>query len=65
MALRRPSFLPSLDDLEQQAQDRSAQGARTGSQFGHPTAKYLFVVMLAVTVIAHVVAGVVFLVMGH
>ncbi|MFF0523251.1 hypothetical protein ACFYTC_31485 [Actinomadura nitritigenes] len=65
MALRRPSFLPSLDELEQQAQDRSAQTARKGSQFDHPTAKYLFMVMLAVTVVAHVVAGVVFLVMGH
>jgi hypothetical protein len=65
MALRRPSFLPSLDELEQQAQDRSAHGARQGSQFDHPTAKYLFMVMLVVTVVAHVVAGIVFLVMGH
>ncbi|GAA0282593.1 hypothetical protein GCM10009527_093460 [Actinomadura nitritigenes] len=65
MALRRPSFLPSLDELEQQAQDRSAQTAGKGSQFDHPTAKYLFWVMLVVTVVAHVVAGIVFLVMGH
>ncbi|MVZ99293.1 hypothetical protein F8568_002595 [Actinomadura sp. LD22] len=65
MALRRPSFLPSLDELEQQAQDRSAHAPRKGSQFDHPTAKYLFMVMLVVTVIAHAVAGIVFLVMGH
>ncbi|MGI5205909.1 hypothetical protein ACQEU6_30580 [Spirillospora sp. CA-108201] len=65
MALKRPSFLPSLDELEQQAQSRSSQRGRPGSHFDHPTAKALFVAVLAVTVIAHVVGGVVFLLLGH
>jgi hypothetical protein len=64
MALKRPSFLPSLDELEQQAESRSSQRGRPGSHFDHPTAKALFVAVLTVTVIAHVVAGVVFLVLG-
>ncbi|MFB4314776.1 hypothetical protein [Actinomadura sp. 21ATH] len=59
MPIRRPSFLPSLDELEDRAQSRST--ARTpGSQFDHPTAKNVFVVGLWLTVIAHVVGGIVF-----
>ncbi|MDL4774519.1 MULTISPECIES: hypothetical protein [Thermomonosporaceae] len=64
-ALKRPSFLPSLEALEEQAQDRSEQRTRAGSQFDHPTAKYLLVALIVVTVLAHVVAGVVFVILGH
>ncbi|MEU5989888.1 hypothetical protein ABZ806_13030 [Spirillospora sp. NPDC047418] len=64
MALRRPSFLPSLDDLEQQAEARSTQRGRPGSHFDHPTAKYVFIAVLVVTVIAHVVGGIIFVVIG-
>ncbi|MFI0354610.1 hypothetical protein [Actinomadura sp. 9N407] len=60
MLIRRPSFLPSLEELEQQAQDRSAQSGPPGSQFDHPTAKYIFFVGLWITVVAHVVGGVLF-----
>ncbi|MFD0688904.1 hypothetical protein [Actinomadura fibrosa] len=59
-AFKRPSFLPSLETLEQQAQDRSADGARAGSQFGHPTAKYVLIAVLVVTVVAHIVGGIAF-----
>jgi hypothetical protein len=61
---RRPSFLPSLETLEQQALERSAQTTRPGSQFDHPTAKYVFIAVLVVTVLAHLVAGIVFAVVG-
>ncbi|XRQ06941.1 hypothetical protein ACN3XK_62140 [Actinomadura welshii] len=62
MAFRRPSFLPSLDDLERQAQDRSAHRSRSGSHFDHPTAKAVFIAVLVVTVLAHLVGGIAFLV---
>ncbi|WP_067804129.1 hypothetical protein [Actinomadura formosensis] len=65
MALKRPSFLPSLDDLEQQAQARSAQRGRPGSHFDHPTAKNVFIAVLVITVVAHVVGGIVFVLIGH
>lgn len=61
MAFKRPSFLPSLDDLEQQAQDRSAQKGRPGSQFDHPTARALFIAIVVLTIAAHVIGGVLFL----
>jgi hypothetical protein len=64
MAIRRPSFLPSLDELEQQAQDRSTARTRDGSSFDHPTAKYVFMAVLVLTVVAHVVGGIVFMLMG-
>lgn len=64
MALRRPSFLPSLDDLERQAEARSAQRGRPGSQFDHPTAKNVFVAILIITVVAHIVGGVIFVIIG-
>lgn len=64
MVLKRPSFLPSLDELEQQAQDRSSQRGRPGSHFDHPTAKAVFLAILVITVIAHIVGGIVFLVMS-
>ncbi|WP_030174312.1 hypothetical protein [Spirillospora albida] len=60
MPIKRPSFLPSREALEQQALDRSTSKTRPGSQFDHPTAKYLFIVAFAVTVAAHVVGGVLF-----
>ncbi|WP_131736853.1 hypothetical protein [Actinomadura roseirufa] len=63
-SIKRPSFLPSLETLEQQALERSAEPARPGSQFDHPTAKYLFIVALVVTVLAHVIGGILFAVMG-
>ncbi|MEU5884471.1 hypothetical protein [Spirillospora sp. NPDC047279] len=61
---KRPSFLPSLETLEQQALDRSAQGERPGSQFGHPTAKYIFIVGLVVTALAHIIGGIIFAIIG-
>jgi len=61
---RRPSFLPSLETLEQQALDRSAETSPKGSQFDHPTAKYVFIAVLVVTVLAHVIAGIVFAIVG-
>ncbi|MEU8344656.1 hypothetical protein SAMN05443665_10258 [Actinomadura meyerae] len=64
MALKRPSFLPSLDELERQAEARSADRGRPGSHFDHPTAKNLFVAVLVLTVLAHVVGGIVFLLLG-
>ena len=64
MALKRPSFLPSLDDLEQQVEARSTQRGRPGSNFDHPTAKNLFVAVLIITVLAHVIGGIVFLLIG-
>ncbi|MEU8799283.1 hypothetical protein [Spirillospora sp. NPDC048819] len=64
MVLKRPSFLPSLDELEQQAQNRSSQRGRPGSHFDHPTAKAVFLAILVITVIAHIVGGIVFLVMS-
>ncbi|WP_067830211.1 hypothetical protein [Actinomadura kijaniata] len=63
--MRRPSFLPSLDELEDQALERSAVGPEKGSQFDHPTAKALFKVALAITLIAHVLAGVWLVFNGH
>lgn len=65
MALKRPSFLPSLDDLERQAEARSEHRGRPGSQFDHPTAKNVFVGVLIITVVAHLVGGIVFLLLGH
>ncbi|MFD0903018.1 hypothetical protein [Actinomadura sediminis] len=64
MPIRRPSFLPSLDELERQAQDRSARRSPPGSQFDHPTAKYVLLAVLAVTVLAHVIGGIVFAIVG-
>ncbi|OLT25083.1 hypothetical protein BJF79_13035 [Actinomadura sp. CNU-125] len=64
MPMRRPSFLPSLDELEQQAQDRSAHRAAPGSQFDHPTAKYVLIAVLAVTALAHIIGGIVFAIVG-
>lgn len=64
MVLKRPSFLPSLDELEQRAQDHSSQRSRPGSHFDHPTAKAVFIAILVITVVAHLVGGIVFLVMG-
>ncbi|GAA4076874.1 MULTISPECIES: hypothetical protein [Actinomadura] len=58
--MRRPSFLPSLDQLEQQALDRSAQRSRPGSQFDHPTARNVLIAGLILTVLAHVVGGILF-----
>ncbi|NVI87191.1 hypothetical protein [Actinomadura sp. BRA 177] len=60
MALKRPSFLPSLDDLERQAEARSTQRGRPGSHFDHPTAKNVFIAVLVLTVLAHLVGGIVF-----
>lgn len=64
MPIKRPSFLPSREALEQQALDRSTTRTRSGSQFDHPTAKYLFIVVFAVTVVAHVIGGVLFALIG-
>ncbi|MEV4253096.1 hypothetical protein AB0J52_07980 [Spirillospora sp. NPDC049652] len=64
MSLKRPSFLPSLDELENQALKRSAAPAEAGSQFDHPTAKKLFWAVGILTVIAHVVGGVIFFFLG-
>ena len=64
MPIKRPSFLPSLDDLEQQAQDRSAHRSAPGSQFDHPTAKYVLIAVLVVTVVAHIIGGIVFAIVG-
>ncbi|MFS2293439.1 MAG: hypothetical protein FWJ90_12160 [Actinomadura sp.] len=64
MARKRPSFLPTLDELEQEAQDRSSQRSRPGSLFDHPAAKAVFVAVLVVTVLAHVAGAVVFLLIG-
>ncbi|WP_125617102.1 MULTISPECIES: hypothetical protein [Actinomadura] len=64
MPIRRPSFLPSLDELERRAQDRSAHRNPPGSQFDHPTAKYVLIAVLVVTVLAHVIGGIVFAVVG-
>ncbi|TDC62725.1 hypothetical protein E1200_24705 [Actinomadura sp. GC306] len=64
MALKRPSFLPSLEQLEQQAQDVSSRRSRPGSMFDHPTAKAVFVAVLVVTVLAHLIGGIVFLVLN-
>ncbi|QKW39848.1 hypothetical protein HUT06_42310 [Actinomadura sp. NAK00032] len=65
MALKRPSFLPSLDELERQAEARSADRGRPGSHFDHPTAKNVFIAVLIITVLAHVVGGIVFVLLGH
>lgn len=64
MPIRRPSFLPTLDELEQRAQDRSSHRSAPGSQFDHPTAKYVLIAVLAVTVLAHVIGGIVFAIIG-
>ncbi|GAA3966727.1 hypothetical protein GCM10023085_56500 [Actinomadura viridis] len=63
-AIRRPRFLPSLESLEDQAQDRSAHRTRPGSLFDHPTAKYVLIAVLVVTVLAHVIGGVLFAILG-
>ncbi|GAA0574112.1 hypothetical protein [Actinomadura livida] len=63
MALKRPSFLPSLEQLERQAQERSSHRSRPGSMFDHPTAKAVFIAVLVVTVLAHLIGGIVFLVL--
>ncbi|MBW8482603.1 hypothetical protein [Actinomadura parmotrematis] len=63
-ALKRPSFLPSLEDLEQDALRRSEQRSRPGSQFDHPTAKNIFVAGLVLTVAAHVIGAIVFAIIG-
>ncbi|XVQ07039.1 hypothetical protein ACQP1W_30925 [Spirillospora sp. CA-255316] len=54
--------------LEERIAQRQAElraGRDGGGQFGHPTAKYLFIGLLTVTVVAHVVGGVLFAVLGH
>ncbi|WP_018657424.1 hypothetical protein [Actinomadura flavalba] len=63
MALRR--FFPSLDSLEDQVTDRAARPAARTSNFDHPTARLMFHLSLALTVVAHVAALVYFLVKGH
>lgn len=60
MAFKRPSFLPSLDELEDQAQRRSEQGATPAGQFDHPTAKYIFFAGLVLVIVGHA-AGAFFL----
>ncbi|MFC4906961.1 hypothetical protein [Actinomadura gamaensis] len=64
MAIRRSSFFPSLDEMEQRALDRSAQRSEPGSQFDHPTAKNLFIAVGVLTVLAHVVGGILFAILG-
>ncbi|MGI5170535.1 hypothetical protein ACQEU3_39920 [Spirillospora sp. CA-253888] len=64
MAIKRPSFLPSLEEREQQALANSARRSRPGSQFDHPVAKNLFVVGLVVTVAAHIIGGVLFAILA-
>ncbi|MFC5747420.1 hypothetical protein [Actinomadura rugatobispora] len=58
--IRRPSFLPSLEQREQEALHRSAQRTRPGSQFDHPTARNVLIAVAAVTVLAHVIGGILF-----
>ncbi|WP_067474503.1 hypothetical protein [Actinomadura hibisca] len=64
MPLRRPSFLPSLDELEDQALKNSTRRTRPGSQFDHPVAKNLLIVGLVLTVVAHIVGGILFAIIG-
>ncbi|GAA4394274.1 hypothetical protein AB0C69_05935 [Actinomadura sp. NPDC048032] len=64
MAIKRPSFLPSIDELEQQALRNSDRRGPRGSQFDHPVAKNLLIVALVVTVAAHVIGGVLFAILA-
>ncbi len=55
------------EPLEERIARRQAElgpRPRGGGQFDHPTAKYLFIGLLVVTVAAHVIGGVLFAVMG-
>lgn len=63
--MKRPSFLPTLDELEDQALERSKATTKKGSQFDHPTAKNLLIVAAAITVLAHLLAGVWLVFNGH
>ncbi|MCP2343101.1 hypothetical protein [Actinomadura rupiterrae] len=53
MAFKRPAFLPSLDELEDQAQRRSVHGSTPKGQFDHPTAKYIFFAGIVLVVVGH------------
>ncbi|MQY08240.1 hypothetical protein [Actinomadura macrotermitis] len=64
MAPKPRSLFPSLDSLERQVVARNEKQPDTGSRnFDHPTAKYIFVVMLVMTVIGHIVGGIALMVM--
>jgi hypothetical protein len=57
MALRRPSFLPSLDELENQVEARAATEAPSKSAyFDHPIAKNIFWISLILVIVSHLVA---------
>ncbi|POM25664.1 hypothetical protein BTM25_00460 [Actinomadura rubteroloni] len=57
MALRRPSFLPSLDELENQVEAQAAaQAPSKSAYFDHPIAKNIFWISLILVIVSHLVA---------
>ncbi|MFC5747419.1 hypothetical protein [Actinomadura rugatobispora] len=56
---------PPLEERIARRQAELPPGRDRGGQFGHPTAKYLFITLVAVTVAAHVVGGVLLAVLAH
>ncbi|GAA4394277.1 hypothetical protein ACIBI3_36185 [Actinomadura luteofluorescens] len=53
--------------LEERIAQRQAELApvRERGQLGHPTARYLFIALLALTVAGHVIGGVLFAILAH
>ncbi|REF00112.1 hypothetical protein [Thermomonospora umbrina] len=62
---KRPfGFQPLERQLAQRQAEQRANPVPQGRYFDHPTAKYLFVLVLIITVVLHVAALVVFGVLG-
>jgi hypothetical protein len=65
MAFKKPFGLQPLEQqLAQRQAEQAARKTPQGKYFDHPTAKYIFVVMAVVTVAVHVIALIVFGLMG-
>ncbi|WP_019632794.1 hypothetical protein [Actinomadura atramentaria] len=57
MGLRRPSFLPSLDELENQVEARAeVKTPQRSAYFDHPIAKNIFWISLILVIVSHLVA---------
>ncbi|SEG90680.1 hypothetical protein SAMN04489712_1277 [Thermomonospora echinospora] len=64
-AFKKPfGFQPLEQQLAQRQAEQEARKPAQGKYFDHPTAKYVFIALTVVTVLAHVIALVVFGIMG-
>lgn len=58
--MKKPlGFLPLEEQLARRQAEQQARKAKGGKYFDHPTAKYVFVAMLVITVVVHFAAFVV------